>query len=259
MTHIGMIDDRAIHRLERQIDSWRSRSRDGDERKTYDEVFDQRTLLLIAKLINDGVLATVDYPVATGKEGNVFHATTRDGAALALKIYRVSNSTFKTIATYIQGDSRFRNIGRGHRAMIYAWAQKEYKNLLGMSAAGARVPKAIEQRNNILAMSYIGDETRPAPSLREVRLDDPVAGFEDLLETMRAIHRGGLVHGDLSEYNVLVWEGHLWVIDCGHAVPHAHPRSEEWFLRDCTNISRYFHRLGVETDPKSLGERIRAE
>src|SRR5438093_819362 len=165
MTHIGMIDDRAIHRLERQIDSWRSRSRDGDERKTYDEVFDQRTLLLIAKLINDGVLATVDYPVATGKEGNVFHATTRDGAALALKIYRVSNSTFKTIATYIQGDSRFRNIGGGH----------------------------------------------------------------------------------------------LWVIDCGQAVPHAHPRSEEWFLRDCTNIARYFHRLGVETDPKSLGERIRAE
>ncbi len=222
-------------------------------------MFDQRTLLLIAKLINDGVLATVDYPVATGKEGNVFHATTRDGAALALKIYRVSNSTFKTIATYIQGDSRFRNIGRGHRAMIYAWAQKEYKNLLGMSAAGARVPKAIEQRNNILAMSYIGDETRPAPSLREVRLDDPMAGFEDLLETMRAIHRGGLVHGDLSEYNVLVWEGHLWVIDCGQAVPHAHPRSEEWFLRDCTNVARYFHRLGVETDPKSLGERIRAE
>src|SRR2546425_7785169 len=254
MTHIGMIDDRALHRLERQIDSWRSRSRDGDERKTYDEVFDQRTLLLIAKLINDGVLATVDYPVATGKEGNVFHATTRDGAALALKIYRVSNSTFKTIATYIQGDSRFRNVGRGHRAMIYAWAQKEYKNLLGMSAAGARVPKAIEQRNNILAMSYIGDETRPAPSLRGVRLDRPVAGLQDPLETMRAIHRGGLGHGDLSEYNVLVWEGHLWVIDCGQAVPHAHPRSEEWFLRDCTNVARYFHRLGVETDPKSLGD-----
>src|SRR2546428_12882230 len=139
-----MIDDRAIHRLERQIDSWRSRSRDGDERKTYDEVFDQRTLLLLAKMINDGVLATVDYPVSTGKEGNVFHATARDGSALALKIYRVSNATFKNIANYIIGDSRFRNVRRTRKDIIYAWAQKEYKNLLGMAAAGAPAPSAID-------------------------------------------------------------------------------------------------------------------
>src|SRR2546427_10083239 len=93
--------------------------------------------------------------------------------------------------------------------IIYAWAQKEYKNLLGMAASGARVPKAIDQRKNILVMSYLGDETRPAPLLREVRLEDPAAGLEDLMESMRAIQKAGLVHGDLSGYNVLRGEDHL--------------------------------------------------
>jgi len=254
-----MLDDHALQQLERKIDSWRHRVRDANERKTYDEVFDQRTLLLLAKMINDGVLATVDYPVSTGKEGNVFHATARDGSALALKIYRVSNATFKNIANYIIGDSRFRNVRRTRKDIIYAWAQKEYKNLLGMAAAGARVPRAIDQQNNILVMSYVGDESRPAPLLREVRLDDPTAGFEDLVETMRAIRKAGLVHGDLSEYNVLVWDGHLWVIDCGQAVPLAHGHAEEWFLRDCTNVARYFRRLGVDVTPDALIERVTRE
>jgi RIO kinase 1 len=128
-----------------------------------------------------------------------------------------------------------------------------------MAAAGARVPKAIDQRKNILVMSYVGDETRPAPLLREVRLEDPAAGLEDLIESMRAIQKAGLVHGDLSEYNVLVWDGHLWVIDCGQAVPLAHGHAEEWFLRDCANVARYFRRLGVDVTPKGLADRVRAE
>jgi len=254
-----MLDDHALQQLERKIDSWRSRVRDADERKTYDEVFDQQTLLLIAKLINDGVLSTVDYPVSTGKEGNVFHATAKDGSALAMKIYRVGNASFKNIANYIIGDSRFRNVRRTRKDIIYAWAQKEYKNLLGMAAAGARVPKAIEQQRNILVMSYVGDETRPAPLLREVRLDDPAAALEDLVGTMRAIRKAGLVHGDLSEYNVLVWDGELWVIDCGQAVPLAHGHADEWFTRDCGNVARYFHRLGVDVTAKGLEERVLSE
>ena len=128
-----------------------------------------------------------------------------------------------------------------------------------MAASGARVPKAIEQQRNILVMSYIGDETRPAPLLREVRLDDAAAGLEDLIETMRAIRKAGLVHGDLSEYNVLVWDGHLWVIDCGQAVPLAHAHAEEWFLRDCGNIARYFRHIGVKTDAATIAARVRAE
>src|SRR5438046_9822066 len=93
-----MLDDHALQQLERKIDSWRSRVRDADERKTYDEVFDQQTLLLIAKLINDGVLSTVDYPFSTGKEGNVFHAIARDGMGLAVKYCRAGKASFTSMA-----------------------------------------------------------------------------------------------------------------------------------------------------------------
>ncbi len=251
-----MIDDRKLHQLEAKIDAWRTKVKGDEERKTFAEVFDRNTLLLIAKLINDGILETVDYPVSTGKEGNVFHGTGPDGA-VAIKIYRVNTSTFRNMANYVLGDSRFRNVRRTQRDIIFAWAQKEYKNLLGMRAAGARVPKAIEQRNNVLVMTYIGDETRPAPRLREVKLNDAAAGLADLVETMKAIRKAGLVHGDLSEYNVLVWEGRMWVIDCGQAVPLKHGHAEEWFLRDCRNVARYFRRLGVDTSPEALAKEVK--
>jgi len=252
---LRMIDDRRMRQLDARIDEMRTRVKGADDRKTYDEVFDKATLLLIAKLINDGIIETVDYPVSSGKEGNVFHATGPEGA-LALKIYRVNTATFRNMANYVLGDPRFKNVRRTQRDIIFAWAQKEYKNLLGMHAAGARVPKAIEQRKNILVISYIGDETRPAPLLREVVLEDPSAALADLVGSMKAIRRAGLVHGDLSEYNVLVWDGYLWVIDCGQAVPLRHGHADEWFLRDCRNVARYFRRLGVDTSDERLAKEI---
>ena len=150
-----------------------------DDRKTYDEVFDRPTLMAIAKLINDAILETLDYPVSTGKEGNVFHGTGPRGA-VAVKIYRVSNATFKHLGKYIVGDPRFKGVKRNTRGMVEAWAQKEYRNLRRMSGAGARVPRPIDQRNHVLVMEYIGDETRPAPLLRQVALDDPVAVFAEV-------------------------------------------------------------------------------
>ncbi|OGS51067.1 MAG: hypothetical protein A3K65_02510 [Euryarchaeota archaeon RBG_16_68_12] len=252
-----MFDEKRLRLIEERIPGLKRTGKDDDQRKTYDEVFDQRTLLLIAKLINDGVLSTVDYPVATGKEGNVFHATTPEGGAVALKIYRVNTATFKNIIRYIEGDSRFKHVRKTRRDVIEAWARKEYKNLMGMAAAGARVPKALAQRSNVLVMSYVGDEGQPAPELRHVTLEDPVAAYEDLVGTMKTIRKAGLVHGDLSEYNVLVWDGQLWVIDCGQAVPLEHGQAEEWFKRDCANVARYFRRLGVETSAEALEKEVR--
>jgi len=253
----GRLDDRKLRELEDRIDAWRMRLKDTDDRKTYDEVFDRPTLMVIAKLINDGILETLDYPVSTGKEGNVFHGTGPRGA-VAVKIYRVSNATFKHLGKYIVGDPRFKGVKRNTRGMVEAWAQKEYRNLRKMAQAGARVPRPVDQRNHVLVMEYIGDETRPAPLLREAALDDPAAVFADVRSSMAAIRRSGLVHGDLSEYNVLMWDGHAVVIDCGQSVPLAHPNADEWFRRDCANVARYFRRLGVDTDAARLEAEVRA-
>src|SRR5213594_4288507 len=81
-----MIDERRLRILETQVDALRTKEKDSETRKTYDEVFDHAALLTIADLITDGVISTLDYPVSTGKEANVFHATGPDGRAKAVKI-----------------------------------------------------------------------------------------------------------------------------------------------------------------------------
>ena len=89
-----MIDERRLQLLESQVDALRSKEKDSDALKTYDQVFDRACLLVLQQLINDDVFATLDYPVSTGKEAVVFHATTSDGVGKAVKIYRITNSTF---------------------------------------------------------------------------------------------------------------------------------------------------------------------
>lgn len=251
-SHESMLDDRELHRLESQVDALRQRDKDSASRKTYDQVFDRAALLNLAKLISDRVIATLDYPVATGKEANVFHATDSAGGARAVKIYRIATATFRNIARYIEGDSRFKGVRRATKPTLLAWARKEHKNLLRMGDAGVRVPRPHALQENILVMDYIGDETRPAPLLREVALEDPEATFQDVLENMRRIRTAELVHADLSEYNLLVWDGGIVVIDVGQAVPLDHPRAAEWFQRDVFNIARYFRRLGVSVSPAEL-------
>jgi RIO kinase 1 len=250
-------EERHLRRLDSQIEGWRKRRKDADDRKTYDEVFDRATLMTIYKLMNDGVLETLEYPVATGKEGNVFAATHPDGHLVAAKIYRVNTATFRNIARYILDDPRFRHVRRAHREVIYAWATKEFKNLERMHAAGTRVPRPLAVRNNVLVMAYVGDATQPAPMLKDVEVDDPDGLYDDVRANLHAIHRADLVHGDMSEYNLLFWDRAAWVIDCGQAVPWDHPQAEEWFLRDMVNITRYFRHLGVEAEAEDLARDIR--
>jgi RIO kinase 1 len=245
-----------MRHLEAQVDALRTKQKDSATRKTYDEVFDHAALLTIASLISDGVISTLDYPVSTGKEANVFHATDASGRAKALKIYRIATATFRNIAMYIEGDPRFKRVKRATKPTIFAWAQKEYKNLVRMGDAGVRVPAPERVLDNVLVMEYIGDETRPAPSLRDVPLDAPDAVFRDVVANLRGIRKAELVHADLSEYNLLWWPDRVVVIDVGQAVPLDHPRAEEWFRRDVANVARFFKRLRVEVTPASLEHEI---
>lgn len=246
------MDDRRTHALELQVDALRTRDKDSASRKTYDEVFDHAALLNLQKLINAGHLSTLDYPVSTGKEANVFHGTDAKGRGKAVKIYRINTATFRNLARYIEGDPRFKNVKRGTKPMILAWARKEHKNLLRMSDAGVRVPRPETLQENILVMEYVGDEERPAPMLRDVTLEDPTAVYKDVLANLRAIRKSGLVHADFSEYNLLVWDGEVVVIDVGQSVPIDHSRAAEWFARDVGNVARFFRRLGVETSPEAV-------
>lgn len=239
--------------LERHVDALKT-DRTGDERQTDGEVFDKKTLMVIYEFMTAGYINSVHFPISTGKEGNVFYVTDEDGDGFALKIYRTSTSTFKRISRYIEGDPRFKGITGNHWKMIYAWTNKEYRNLRRYMDNGIRVPEPIEFEKNCLLMEYIGDENGPAPQLRDAELKRPNMVYKEIVSfIVDGYRKAHLVHGDLSEYNILVSKDRPVLIDCGQALTADHFNAKEFLLRDIGNINRFFRNRGVDTiDDKEL-------
>lgn len=251
--------DMRMQLFEREIDDWRIRRKDSSERKSYDEVFNQQNLMRIYKLFSDGVVDRFDFPISTGKEGNVFRASTVKGELLAVKIYRTATSTFGDMAKYIQGDPRYRKVKtRNKNRLVLIWAEKEYNNLELFTRAGVRVPKPVAHHANIVVMEYIGTESEPARQLRNVGLEDPEPVARKILHYVKlGYQKSNIVHSDLSEFNVLMLDGEPVIIDVGQAVLREHPFAEEWLERDVSNVARYFKRYKLNIDVKVELKEIR--
>ena len=216
------------------------------DRRVFDQVFDRSTLLALHKLMQQGEIATIDYPIARGKEAHVFKATSKAGP-LAVKIFHTTNAVFKGLAKYIDGDPRFSGLSRRHRELVNIWVRKEFRNLKRMRKSGLRVPEPMMNLKNVLVMEFIGDNESPSPRLKDVEVEDPGSVFEDLLEIAAVIWQTcDLVHADLSEYNILWHDGRPWVIDAGQAVTTRHPSAKEFLVRDITRITEWAMRRGLE-------------
>ncbi|KYK27059.1 MAG: hypothetical protein AYK23_00450 [Candidatus Proteinoplasmatales archaeon SG8-5] len=247
------IDDKQLRELEKKVLAYRFRIKDADERKTYDEVFDHSTLMIIYDMMSSGIFDTLDFPIATGKEGIVFRATTPDGGFVAVKIYRISNATFNNMQKYIAGDERFRNVGKSRRRAIFLWAQKEYRNLERMHASGIPVPKPIKCVKNVIAMEFIGIDETPALHLKDTGTEDAQPLYETLYDCIKRLYREvGLVHADFSEYNILMRDEQPTIIDVGQAVLKNHPMALEFLERDIKNLARYFRKYDIKADVQAL-------
>jgi RIO kinase 1 len=252
--------DEELNELERALWKVHSDGRGGgirEERKTESEVWDRQTLDAIYKFMKKGLIDTVEHPISTGKEANVFLAMDPEGEPLAVKIYRTSTADFRGIEEYIMGDTRFPGRRTNKRQVIFAWARKEFLNLRRSHVVGVPVPKPIDFRKNVLAMEYIGDEEMAAPDVRNVRLEDPTGFYDQVMEAASTLFREAkLVHGDLSEYNILVVDGAPVLIDLGQAMLIKHPRAVELMDRDCANMARFWSRRGVDTSVEEVWRRI---
>lgn len=223
------------------------RFKDEDLFKTVEEVFDRATLEGLYYLINRHIIDIMYGAVASGKESKLYLALSPRKEPVAVKIYLTASSEFrKGILKYIMGDVRFEGVRKDTRSLIYAWAQKEFKNLKRAVDAEVRVPKPIAVYRNILVMEFIGTEGGPAPLLK----DAEVADLNEALKVVmfyihRLYRRAELVHGDLSEYNIMVKEGELVLFDFGQAVLTSHPLAEELLKRDISNVLHYFERRGA--------------
>ena len=218
------------------------------ERATIEEVFDQATRMIIYQFLNSGILYEVHGVVNAGKEARVYWGKNKEGKDLAVKIYLTTSAEFKKgMLKYIEGDYRFKGVKHDTRSLIFTWAQKEFRNLEQASRAKVRVPKPVAVKNNVLVMEFIGKNGANAPSLKEQTPSDPEKVYEILLTYLERLYRkADLVHGDLSEYNIMMWKNKPVIFDVAQAVPTSHPMAEFFLRRDLTNVNRFFSRLGVK-------------
>ncbi|XP_017090097.2 serine/threonine-protein kinase RIO1 [Drosophila bipectinata] len=231
----------------------RTQVRDKHDRATAEQVMDPRTRMILFKLLNRGMIQEINGCISTGKEANVYHAVSKDGNdEFAIKIYKTSILVFKDRDKYVSGEFRFRHGYCKHnpRKMVRTWAEKEMRNYLRMRNAGVPVPEPILLRSHVLVMRFCGKDGWPAPKLKDVEVSTSKARelYRDCVVIMwRIYNQCRLVHADLSEFNILLQDGQLVIIDVSQAVEHDHPHSFDFLRKDCTNISEFFRKKAVAT------------
>ncbi len=247
--------DRIARRQDREFDEFRKRVKDADQLKVEGSVFDEATLAAIYKLVQDGYINAFGGPISTGKEAHVFEALAPE-KEVAVKIYRINATDFSQMREYLEGDPRFDGIGSDKKAVVLAWTRKEFANLSRARKAGVRVPETIAVERNVLLMELVGQADERARRLAEVTVENPQTAYEVVREYTRRLYAAGLIHGDLSEYNLIIHEGELYVIDLGQAVTVHHPNARSFLERDCRNVASFFSRQGLSLDPDDLIEYV---
>ena len=245
--------DRIARRRDREFSEFRKRIKNTEQFKVEASVFDDATFAALYKLVQDGHIDAFGAPISTGKEANVYTALGPGESEVAVKVYRINASDFKDMRGYLDGDPRFEGIGSDKKKVVTAWVRKEFANLKRAQKAGVRVPEPIAVERNVLVMEYIAtDAEGRAKRLNEVHIENPETAFEVLREYMCRLYDAGLVHGDLSEYNVVFHEGELVVIDLGQAVTVHSPNADDFLQRDCTNVANFFAGQGVDVTADDL-------
>jgi RIO kinase 1 len=239
-------NEKRVERRDKMLHNDRS-----NERATVEEVFDQATRLVVFSLLNVGTLHEVNGVVSSGKEARVYWGKTKEGTDLAVKIYLTSSAEFKKgILKYIEGDPRFKNVKRDTRSLFTVWAQKEFRNLEEASQAKVNVPKTVAVKSNVVVMEFIGKDGKSAPSLKESPPENPERVYKQLIINIKRLYqKAKLVHGDLSEYNILMWKNKPLIIDMSQSVSIEHPMAKFMLTRDLNNLNRFFNKLNVNTIP----------
>ncbi len=215
--------------------------------KTYNDVFDRSTTRLLQKVFDILNLREPEIiPLSIGKEANVFKLREED-KEFALKIYRLEVCDFNKMKFYLENDHRLTIKTRKRREIIFHWAKREFLNLQKIKELEINAPLPLLQKNNMLVMSFIGEEM-PAPKLKDYNFNDKhetAKVFSKTFEFISKLKKFNLVHGDLSEYNILIKNSEPYFIDFSHTTPLNTGLGLELLKRDLRNISNFFLKRGI--------------
>lgn len=230
----------------------------------------------IGPFYRDEIITDVTQLVKGGKEANVYACTAHPATGMELiaaKLYRPRMlRSLKNDAIYKAGrqlrDADGKQLkGRreklamqkktdfGKEVDIQWWIGNEVMTQTALYEAGADVPKPIAHQGNTILMAFIGDEDGAAPTLSEIRLpaDEAQPLFRRTMENIALMLDNHLIHGDLSAYNILYWDGRITLIDFPQMVDaRKNPHAFDLLLRDVTRVCDYYGRYGIHTDPHQL-------
>ena len=215
-----------------------------------------------------------------GKEASVYlcrSGVAVDAPLLAAKVYRPRQfRNLKNDALYRVGRDELDENGRsitddgslhairkrtsfGEKLRHQSWIAYEYQALQDLHVAGADVPAPYAMGNNAILMGYIGDLDMAAPALQSLDLEPAEAKtlFDRALNNIDLLLAHDRIHGDLSAYNILYWNGDITLIDFPQVVPpDGNPAAWTIFRRDVARICEYFAGQGIRTDPRKLAAEL---
>jgi len=228
--------------------------------KVYKDVFDTGTIKSVWKLITENHIEGLESPIKIGKESNIFSALNKKNKRLAVKIHRILASDFFKLSKYLAMDTRFRIPG-GKRKLIIMWAMREFKNLQKTFKEGVSVPEPVAIEENVIVMQFIGQKfpksPQPAPLLKD-SCDKPEEYFKQVIENLKVLYqKAKLVHGDLSEFNMLNWKGKIIIIDLSHAIPVLSAEANNLLERDAENVCRFFRKKGLKLNVQEVIKEIK--
>ncbi len=216
-------------------------------RRTFAKVFDRNTIDLLHSLAGRGHFTQVEFPISTGKEAHVFRAVDSAGNFRAIKIYKIDTSDFRHMDEYLRFDRRFEHIKPERRSIVHAWTQKEFTSLLKLQKHAVNVPSPQVAKENVLVMEFIGSkEGESAPKLKDAHIGNIALFYEALVQNIAHMLEAKLIHGDLSDYNILVKDDMPVIIDCGQVIPTTHPNAKKFYERDLNNMLKVLHRHGLK-------------
>jgi len=219
-------------------------------RKIESEVFDFRTLKILAKMFGKKIFKSIDWPISTGKEANVFRATISTDNYLAIKIYKRETTRFVKKRIYFEGDPRFKRARYTLKNSTLLFARKEYKNLKIAQEAKVHSPVPVYLEEHVVVMKFLGYQGLPYPQLRNMKKYITKKAIEGILKDIKNLYDKNLVHSDLSEYNTLfdMKNDRIHIIDYSQGVVKGHPRYDVFLKRDLGNIIHFLLKIGYGID-----------
>jgi RIO kinase 1 len=200
----------------------------------------------VEAILSSGLATEVVGLISAGKEADVYLARYK-GAPLAVKAYRLYRTSHR-------GGGPIKVDAMGWRAA------HEFEMTRQAWKGGARVPAPARRVENFFSMRYLGGDDGPSPRLQDVRLEEPERFLDMVLDGVESLARAGVVHGDLSAFNILVYRGEPWFIDFSEGFRIDRVGTSAWIrLAEATEALRhglgalgaYFrkYRLTIETEP----------